>query len=95
MEEKKLTQREKRYIRKYASKIDIKCCKHKSNSKIQYQIGYIGLRCCKVAVCLDCENRQILCDGFAKWLLRKFLRKGIRRLNILATISMKDMFFYR
>ena len=95
MEKQKLTRREKRYIRKYAKKIDIVCCKHKGSAKIQYQIGYIGLFCCKVAVCCDCEDRQIICGGLYKFLLKRFLKKGIRRINILATISMRDMFMYR
>ena len=95
MEERKLTRLEKKYIRKYSNKIDIVCCKHKGSVKIQYQIGYIGLRCCKVAICCDCESRQILCRGLCKMLLRRFLKKGIRRINILATISMRDMFMYR
>lgn len=95
MENLKLTRIEKRLIRKYANKIDIVCCQHKGNAKIQYHIGYIGLRCCKVAICLDCDRKQILCRGLCKFLLKHFIKKGIRRVNIIATISMRDMFMYR
>lgn len=95
MEKRKLTKKEKRYIRKYANKIDIVCCTHKGSEKIQYHIGYVGFKCCKVAVCLDCDEKQILCCGLARWILQQLLKKGIRRINILATISMQDMFIYR
>ena len=88
-------QRINRYARKYGPLINISCCKHKGSEKVQYQIGYVGLKCCKIAICCDCEEYQIICHGVFKWLLKKILKKGIRRINILATISMKDMFYYR
>ena len=95
MKDQNAEKRAKRYARKFANKIDVNCCEHKGSALIRYQIGYIGLRCCKVAVCMDCEERQIICGGLAKRLLMKFLRKGIRRVNVLATITMRDMFIYR
>ena len=91
----KLSARQARYLKKYAPKINVLCCEHKEKSLMKYQIGYIGLRCCKVAICLDCGERQIICDNFAKMLLRYFIRKGKTRVNILETLSTKDMFIYR
>jgi hypothetical protein len=93
--ESTLTARQKKYLRKYAHKIDFLCCKHGNKQSIKYHIGYIGLKCCKIAVCVDCDTRQILCTGFCKWLLFRFLKKGIKKINILETIAMEDSFMYR
>lgn len=92
---KKLSARQLHYLKKYAPKIDVLCCKHKGIARIQYHIGYIGLRCCKVAICCDCGCKQVICGRLSRWILRRFLNKGIRRINILATLSMQDMFMYR
>jgi hypothetical protein len=56
--------------------INISCCKHKGSEKVQYQIGYVGLKCCKIAICCDCEEYQIICHGVFKWLLKKIRGEG-------------------
>lgn len=94
-EKKKLSARQLRYLKKYAPKINVLCCKHKDKRTMKYQIGYIGLRCCKVAICLDCGEKQIICGKVGEFLLHKFIRKGITRVNILEIISTNDMFIYR
>ncbi len=85
----------KSFLRKYSKRININCCRHKGSPIIKYQIGYIGLRCCKVAICLDCEQRQVICRGFAKWLLVHFVQTKTRRINILCVVTNQEMFLYR
>lgn len=82
-------------IKKYAHKIDILCCNHRGKIDLDYQIGYIKYKRCVVAICKDCEQRQILCSGFSKKILMRLLKKGVRRVNIIATISLHDVFDIR
>ena len=91
----RLTKKEKRYLKKYGPQINILCCKHERKHSMLYQIGYIGLPCCKVAICVDCGERQILGCRFCKWLLKRFIKKGVTRINIIDTISFDDVFMYR
>lgn len=79
-------------IKKYAHKIDILCCNHRGKIDLDYQIGYIKYKRCVVAICKDCEQRQILCSGFSKKILTRLLKKGVRRVNVIATISLHDVF---
>ena len=44
---------------KYARKIDFNCCNHRSNHN-KYLLGYTGLKCCGVAICLDCDKIQFV-----------------------------------
>lgn len=81
----------KKNIEKYAHKIDILCCNHKGKIDLDYQIGYIKYKSCIVAICKDCEQRQILCSGFSKKILEKLLKKGVKRVNIIATISLHEV----
>ena len=95
MKEKALVKRIRRYARRYAKKININCCQHIGNDTIKYHIAYLGCRWCKVAICVDCDDKQIICTGFFKWLLKKILKKGYRRFTILATVTNRDLFMYR
>lgn len=82
-------------IKKYAHRIDILCCNHRGKRDLDYQIGYIKYKRCVVAICKDCEKQQILCSGFSKKILMRLLKKGVRRVNIIATISLHDIFDIR
>lgn len=82
-------------IKKYAHRIDILCCNHRGKRDLDYQIGYIKYKRCVVAICKDCEKRQILCSGFSKKILMRLLKKGVRGVNIIATISLHDIFDIR
>ena len=95
IKQNKLSATQKRYLRRYSKKINTHCCEHKGKDQVCYHIGYIGKRYCKVAVCCDCDEWQILCTGIAKWILKKILNKGVRRVNIITTLSNRDMFMYR
>lgn len=89
-----LTRKEKRYLRKYAKKINRHCCESKDKRKRIYHIGYIGSRVCKVAVCADCDTVQAICGRFGRFLLKKYLKKGITRINIIVSLKTEDLFLY-
>lgn len=89
-----LTRKEKRYLRKYAKKINRHCCESKDKRKRIYHIGYIGSRVCKVAVCADCDTVQAICGRIGRFLLKRYLRKGITRINILISLKTDDVFQY-
>ena len=74
-------------IEKYADKIDFCCCDHKSNRN-KYLLGYTGLKCCKVAMCLDCDNVQFVGGTFGKLLysISKVLSRN--RFEIVETIEL-------
>lgn len=75
---------------KFKKKINYNCCNHRNLHEGQYQIGYVGFKFCKVAICLDCGERQIICGRIGEFFLRRFLRKGIRKVYILGTITIKN-----
>lgn len=89
-----LTRREKRYLRKYAKRINRNCCPSKNKRKRLFHIGYIGNRLCKVAVCCDCDKMQVICGKIGKFFLKRYIKRGITRLNILATLKTDDLFLY-
>lgn len=89
-----LTKREKRYLRKYAKKINRNCCPSKNKRKRLFHIGYIGNRLCKVAVCCDCDKIQVICGRTGRFLLKRYIRRGITRVNVLATLKTDDIFIY-
>lgn len=70
---------------KNAQRINFGCCKH-INGKERYYLGYTGLKCCAVAICQDCEERQFVGGFFAKLIypiVRMFSRD---RVEILKTV---------
>lgn len=78
-------------IEKYADKIDFCCCDHKSNRN-KYLLGYTGLKCCKVAMCLDCDNVQFVGKWYGK-LIYPIARKLTRnRIDLLETILVEPLF---
>lgn len=71
-----------------AAKIKINCCNHK-NKKNSYHYGFTGLKCCKVALCLDCDKVQFLGGWFSK-IIYVFIRRAVRnRITIIETIEIK------
>lgn len=89
-----ISNKEKRYLRKYAKKIHWDCCPIKDKRKWLFHIGYIGNRLCKVAVCCDCDKIQVICGRFGRYLLKKYKRRVITRVNVLATLKTDDIFLY-
>lgn len=90
----KLSNREKRYLRRYAKRINRNCCPSKEKRKRLFHIGYIGNRLCKVAVCCDCDKIQVICGRIGRFLLKRYARRGITRINILVTVKTDDIFLY-
>lgn len=94
MKKTPLTFKERHYLRRYARRINRRCCESKDKRIRLYHIGYIGNRLCKVAVCADCEKIQVLCGRFGRFLLKKYLKKGITRINIIVSLKTEDLFLY-
>nr|DAU12597.1 MAG TPA: hypothetical protein [Caudoviricetes sp.] len=69
-------------LKEYISKINTGCCGHIFD-KNKYHIGYKRFKCCKVAVCLDCEREQYIGRKIWKPLYKFFTP----RLNIEATVT--------
>ena len=78
-------------IEKCANKIDFNCCNHKSNRN-KYFLGYVGFKCCKTAMCLDCDKVQYVGGSFGK-LLYPLIRRIVRnRFEIIGTIEVESIF---
>ena len=90
-----LSKKERRYLRRYAKKINRRCCEMKDKRLYGYQIGYIGYKFCKVARCLDCDKLQVLCGRFGKWLIKRRLRKGKMRMVVECVLSNDTIFRYQ
>ena len=73
-------------IEKYANKIDVNCCNHKGGNN-KYFFGYVGMKCCKVAMCLDCDKVQFV--GGRVWRLLYLIIKmcSRNRIEIIDTIE--------
>lgn len=86
----KLTVKKNR-IGKYINKIDFNCCEHR-NGRNKYLLGYSGVRCCKVAICLDCDGIQFVGSRFWKilYLISRIITKN--RIDIIEIIE--SMQFY-
>ena len=70
-------------IEVYANKINLGCCEHKRR-QYKYFFGYVGFKCCKVAMCLDCEKVQFVGNFFWKIIYlstRKFFRNRFELLK--------------
>lgn len=85
----------KKLVKKYGNKINIACCGHKHKKFASYHIGYIGLPICTIAICKDCGERQILCGKIGKFFLKKFIKRGITRCNIIGQITSNDIFVHK
>lgn len=73
-------------IEKYANKINFNCCDHRSNRN-KYFLGYAGVKCCKVAMCLDCDKVQFV-GGRVGRLLYPIIKMCPRnRIEIIDTIE--------
>lgn len=78
-------------IGKYANKIDFNCCNHGGNRN-KYFLGYTGWKCCKVAICLDCDQVQFVGNKFGK-IIYPIVRMIFRnRIEVLETIDIEPMF---
>lgn len=78
-------------VEKYADKIDFNCCNHRSNRN-KYFLGYTGLKCCKVAMCLDCDKVQFVGGWFGKFIY-PILRRIVRnRIEVIETIEIEPIF---
>lgn len=72
-------------IEVYANKIDLGCCEHERR-QYKYFLGYVGFKCCKVAMCLDCEKTQFVGKSWAKpiyLLSRKLFRNRLEVLKMI------------
>nr|DAU13474.1 MAG TPA: hypothetical protein [Caudoviricetes sp.] len=94
MQKSSLTIKERYYLRRYARIINRHCCTSKDKRIRLYHIGYIGNRLCKVVVCADCEKMQVLCGRLGRFLLKRYFRKGITRINIIVSLKTEDLFLY-
>lgn len=74
--------------------INVNCCTHydaQSDSGrkevVRYYIGYVGLRICKVAYCLDCEEVQYIGGRLGALILPICMRWVGGRVNILGVVE--------
>lgn len=78
-------------LAKYADKIDFNCCDHwRGNNK--YFLGYTGFKCCKVAMCLDCEKVQYVGGRIGNMLYPFSKRLSRNRFDIIGTIEVETSF---
>lgn len=74
--------------KKYIGKIDFNCCEHKLKRNT-YFLGYTGLKCCKVAMCLDCDKVQFLGKRFLQPIYRILRKIEHNRIEILEMIEIE------
>ncbi len=70
----------------YIAKIDTHCCEHKTGKG--YLLGYTGFKCCKVAMCCDCDGRQFVGGWFGKLLYPLAKKIWRNRLEVIAKIEL-------
>ena len=76
---------------KLANRIDFNCCNHSGNRN-KYFLGYVGFRCCKTAMCLDCDKIQFVGGSVGKIIYRATRCIFRRRFEILETIEIEPVF---
>lgn len=82
----------KQNMEKYAKKIDFNCCDHRSNHN-KYLLGYVGLKCCKVAMCIDCDKVRFV-GGLVGRFLYPISRKIARnRVDIIDAVEVEESNF--
>lgn len=54
-----------------------------------YYVGYIGIRLCKVAVCIDCGKIEYIGGWFWKWLYPILKKIKRNRIEIIKTVTYK------
>ena len=72
------------------NRINHKCCEHRL-SRNAYYVGYVGIKICRVAFCLDCGEVQYIGNAFGKILyplVRRFVRN---RMEILHTVEIDNI----
>lgn len=71
-------------------KVNFYCCNHDRN-KNMYHLGYVGLKCCKVAVCLDCEKVQSIGTKFGRFIYPIAKKITQNRIYVLKTIEIEPL----
>lgn len=78
-------------IKKSTDRIDFNCCDH-SGKRAKYFLGYTGLKCCAVAMCLDCERTQFIGNWFSRIIYPIAKKLARNRVEVLKTIWIKPEF---
>ena len=76
---------------KYAKRIDTFCCNHKGGRNA-YLFGFIGLKACKVVMCLDCDKLQFVGGKFGRFIYPVARKLSRGRLEVLKTIQIEPSF---
>lgn len=78
-------------IKKLSNRIELTCCNHRKNRN-KYLLGYAGLKCCKVAMCLDCDKVQFIGGWFGKALYSAIKKITRNRIEVIETIDSEPIF---
>ena len=76
---------------KYAKRIDTFCCNHKGGRNA-YLFGFMGLKACKVVMCLDCDKLQFVGGKFGRFIYPVARKLSRGRLEVLKTIQIEPSF---